>query len=78
MKTEGVQECRKTLHDTQDGNGEEEPHGKHDYDEYGVSNDATFVQERAVQRHIVQHLGQLGVSERQSPKTEIRCTVCQS
>lgn len=73
VETQSVQESRKTLHDTKDRNGEEEPHGEHDEDEDGADDAVALVQEGVVDGHGVQHFGQLRVSQRQRPQSKVGC-----
>ena len=73
VETQRVQHGTRTLHDDQDGDGEEEPDGEEDED----SDDAnsTGHGESVGERHGPQHDGELLVSERQSPETEVRGSV---
>lgn len=62
---------RTHLHDTEDGQGEGEPHGEHDDEEDSVGDGVALEQERVLDGHGVEHLGELGVSEGQRPETEV-------
>lgn len=67
-----MQECRQAFHDTQNRQREEEPHGKHDKDHDGLSDEARCGEEGVRDGHGVQHFRQLRVRERQGPETEVR------
>ena len=73
VETQRVQHGTGALHDDQNSDGEEEPDGEEDED----SDDAnsTGHGESVGERHGPQHDGELLVSERQSPETEVRGSV---
>ena len=56
-----MQEGRQTLHNTENGNGQSEPHGEHHKHHKGLHDEATFEQEGVFDRHLVEHFGELGV-----------------
>lgn len=70
VQSQRMQEGRQALHDTQDGQGEDKPHRKHD-DGEDDTDDARLA-ECALEGHVVQHLGELRVGERQRPEAEVR------
>lgn len=74
VETERVQERRQALHDAQDGEREDKPHGEHDDEEQRRADAGVggLGRERALERHAVQDLGQLGVRERQRPESQVR------
>ena len=70
MQPQTVQHRTGALHDTQNGNGEEEPHvegndGHEDAERAGHL-------ERIADSHFPQHDGELLMGQRQSPQAEIR------
>jgi hypothetical protein len=70
VQSQCMQEGRETFHDTQDREGENEPQRKHD-NRKGDAGDPGHTK-RALQCHVVQDLGELGVREGKGPQTEIR------
>ncbi len=70
VETQRVQHGARALHDDQDGDGEEEPDGEEDED--GDDAHSTSHGEGIGEGHGPQHDGELLVSERQSPETEVR------
>ena len=70
VETQGVQHGTRALHDDQDGDGEEEPDGEEDEDCDDA--DSTGHGESVGEGHGPQHDGELLVSERQGPETEVR------
>jgi hypothetical protein len=73
MQPQSMQERRQPFHDTQDGQGEDEPHAEHEEGEEDTEHAGH--PERTFERHVVQNLGQLSMSEGKSPKTEVRSAV---
>lgn len=73
METQRVQHGTRALHDDQDRDGEEEPDGEED--EYGDDANSTGHGEGIGEGHGPQHDGELLVSERQGPETEVRGSV---
>ena len=73
VETQRVQHGTRTLHDEQDGDGEEEPDGEEEED--GDDTNSTGHGESIGEGHGPQHDGELLVSERQSPETEVRGSV---
>jgi hypothetical protein len=70
-----VEESRQSLHGDQNTEGHGEPHGK-DKDEEEDSNKGRALPSKCTfQCHLVQDLGQLGVGERESPQSQIRCGI---
>ncbi len=61
------------LHDTQNGQSQDKPHGKHDDHEH--DSEDTGPSESAFQGHVVEHFGELRVSEGQGPETKVGCAV---
>lgn len=74
MQSKRVQEGRQSLHDTQDGEREDEPGRKHEDEEEGREDArvGSLGGEGALEGHVVQNLGELGVGERESPESEVR------
>lgn len=70
VETQRVQHGTCTLHNDQDGNGKEEPNGEEDEDSKNAS-DARNA-ESIGQGHGPQNDGELLVSKRQGPETEVR------
>ena len=68
-----MQHGARALHDDQDGDSEEEPNGEEDKDSEDTFN--TSHAEGVGEGHGPQHDGELLVSERQSPETEVRGSV---
>ena len=66
-----MQHRARPLHHHQDGNGEEKPHvkGHDDHDDA----ESTGLRERAADRHVPQHDGELLMCEREGPEAEVGC-----
>ena len=73
VETQRVQHGTSAFHDDQNSDGEEEPDGEEDED--GDDANSTGHGESIGERHRPQHDGELLVSERQSPETEVRGSV---
>jgi hypothetical protein len=73
VETQRVQHGTRALHDDQDGDGEEEPDGEEEED--GDDAHSASHGESVGKGHGPQHNGELLVSERQSPETEVRGSV---
>jgi len=71
MQPQGVQERRKTLHDTKNKDRQGEPNTEHEKDSDRAKDAGRPVGKHTFQSHTPQHLTELGVSEGESPKTEI-------
>ena len=73
VETQRVKHSTRALHHDQDSDGEEEPDGEEDED--GDNSNSTGHGESVGESHGPQHDGELLVSERQSPETEVRGSV---
>lgn len=70
VQTERMQHGTRALHDDQDSDGKEEPHSEEDED--GDDTSGTSHAEGVGESHGPKHNGELLVSKRQSPETEVR------
>jgi hypothetical protein len=69
VQSQSVKESRKTLHDTQNREGQNEPHCKHDHREDNAKH--ARATERALEGHVVQYFGKLRVCKGKGPETQV-------
>lgn len=75
VQTQRMQERGQTLHNTQDEDREGEPHAEHHKDGNCSKHPSARIRENTFEGHTPKHLAELGMSEGESPETEVGSSV---
>lgn len=75
VESKGVEESRQPLHSDQNTKGHGEPHAKDEDEENNSDKGRSLPVEGALQGHLIQHLRQLGMGEREGPQSQVGCRV---